>query len=308
MRLNQNNNPLISIVIATRITPERNRLNELERAIDSSIAQDYQPVEIIVLDDCSDINLNFLGEKSELIKIYRSKNNIGAAKIRNKGFFISKGKYVISLDDDAYFSDNNIVSSVVTQFEKLANVAIICMPIIKDKSHNLSLSENKTKRDGVFFKQVSSFCAAGAALRRDAILTMGGYRGFFIIQGEEEDLSVRLMDKGWKIISANFPPIIHEESPKRNWNVQHIYGPRNAILFIILNVPFPYLIIRLLFNTLGLLWHGLARKRLRLKLTGIIKGYSDSPTFWQQRQPVAPRTWRQYRRLLKQPEDYVAEW
>ncbi|MEJ2093271.1 MAG: glycosyltransferase family 2 protein [Syntrophobacterales bacterium] len=149
MRLNQNNNPLISIVIATRITPERNRLNELERAIDSSIAQDYQPVEIIVLDDCSDINLNFLGEKSELIKIYRSKNNIGAAKIRNKGFFISKGKYVISLDDDAYFSDNNIVSSVVTQFEKLANVAIICMPIIKDKSHNLSLSENKTKRDGV---------------------------------------------------------------------------------------------------------------------------------------------------------------
>ncbi|MEJ2070306.1 MAG: glycosyltransferase family 2 protein [Syntrophobacterales bacterium] len=190
MRLNQNNNPLISIVIATRITPERNRLNELERAIDSSIAQDYQPVEIIVLDDCSDINLNFLGEKSELIKIYRSKNNIGAAKIRNKGFFISKGKYVISLDDDAYFSDNNIVSSVVTQFEKLANVAIICMPIIKDKSHNLSLSENKTKRDG----------------------------------------------------------------------------------------------------------------------KGIIKGYSDSPTFWQQRQPVAPRTWRQYRRLLKQPEDYVAEW
>ena len=70
----------ISVVI-----PTLNRINTLQRALDSVINQTYKPAEIIVVDNgSSDGTLKFLREQYPKITIL-TENKIGVSSARNKG-------------------------------------------------------------------------------------------------------------------------------------------------------------------------------------------------------------------------------
>jgi glycosyltransferase involved in cell wall biosynthesis len=95
---------LVSIII-----PNYNRMFELLRAIESIFLQTYTNCEIIIVDDCSDIDpLLFLKDnlnKDELlkIKIFYNNTNIGPSASRNKGVEKSNGEYIAFLDSDDYW-------------------------------------------------------------------------------------------------------------------------------------------------------------------------------------------------------------
>lgn len=91
-------NKLISVII-----PLFNNERFIREALDSVIAQDYHPLEIIVVDDGSTDN------GADLVQSYGNctcfkQENLGTAAAKNKGLALAKGEWIAFLDADDYWA------------------------------------------------------------------------------------------------------------------------------------------------------------------------------------------------------------
>lgn len=93
----------ISVIIPTHF---RNQL--LERAIESVLAQAYEPIELIVVDDSGEAHAKpVLEAYDEVIPVYRDTNG-GWAAAYTSGIERSTGDYIQFLDDDDYFLEGKL--------------------------------------------------------------------------------------------------------------------------------------------------------------------------------------------------------
>jgi glycosyltransferase involved in cell wall biosynthesis len=114
-----NFHPLVSIVI-----PVYNGANYLQCAIDSALGQDYDNVEVIVVNDGSTDNTGETA-KSYGDKIrYFSKENGGVATALNMAIQNSNGEYISWLSHDDYYLPNKI-SRQIEELEKIQDRNII---------------------------------------------------------------------------------------------------------------------------------------------------------------------------------------
>ena len=93
----QNATPLVSVII-----PNFNREAELQRAVDSVLAQDYRPLEVVVVDDASTrpVRLEPTAADRGLVRWVQLERNGGGATARNAGIDAAKGEVVAFLDSD----------------------------------------------------------------------------------------------------------------------------------------------------------------------------------------------------------------
>ncbi|MBI2591655.1 MAG: glycosyltransferase [Candidatus Brennerbacteria bacterium] len=95
------NNPEVSIIM-----PTYNRVNFINRAIESVLAQSFGDWEFIIIDDASTDNtpavLKAWHDKDKRIIYIRNEKNSqpDISKILNQGLALAKGKYIARLDDD----------------------------------------------------------------------------------------------------------------------------------------------------------------------------------------------------------------
>lgn len=94
--------PLVSIIV-----PVFNHAKALAASFRTILAQDYRPLEIIIVDDGSTENLSFLKLEFEkrtqdchINLIWITQKNQGAAAARNAGFAHAQGAYTIFWDAD----------------------------------------------------------------------------------------------------------------------------------------------------------------------------------------------------------------
>jgi glycosyltransferase involved in cell wall biosynthesis len=89
--------PLISVII-----PTYNRSHLVMGAIESAIAQSYQNLEIIIVDDASTDNTQALIAtiKDSRLRYIRHQTNLGGANARNTGIDAAQGEYIAFLDSD----------------------------------------------------------------------------------------------------------------------------------------------------------------------------------------------------------------
>lgn len=101
------NTPLVTVYM-----PTKNRLELLQRAIDSVLGQTYKNIELIVVDDCStDGTEEFLKKQSlwePRLVYFRQEKSFGAPSARNRAILASKGEFVTGLDDDDEFTPSRI--------------------------------------------------------------------------------------------------------------------------------------------------------------------------------------------------------
>ncbi len=90
-------NPKVSVVI-----PAYNRASVLSRAINSVLAQTYQDFEIIVVDDCSQDNIDEIMKSfvDSRINYIKHETNKGGNAARNTGIKVAKGELIAFLDSD----------------------------------------------------------------------------------------------------------------------------------------------------------------------------------------------------------------
>jgi len=113
------NNPLVSVII-----PNYNYGHFLAQTVDSVLAQTYENVEIIVVDDGStDDSARVLDGYGEKIRWYRQANK-GVSEARNRGIAESKGEILAFLDsDDVWLSQK--IEKQVEVFQADANVGLV---------------------------------------------------------------------------------------------------------------------------------------------------------------------------------------
>jgi glycosyltransferase involved in cell wall biosynthesis len=82
------------------IVPACNYARYLSEAIDSALAQTYEPLEVIVVDDGStDETAGVLAEYANRIRVIRQRNQ-GVSAARNSGISAARGEYIAFLDAD----------------------------------------------------------------------------------------------------------------------------------------------------------------------------------------------------------------
>ena len=97
--------PKVSVVI-----PTYNRAALLPRAVDSVLAQSFQDLELLIVDDCSadDTPAVIAGFADPRVRSIRHDPNRGLAAALNTGIFNARAEYCAFLDDDDEFTPNSI--------------------------------------------------------------------------------------------------------------------------------------------------------------------------------------------------------
>ena len=144
----------ISVVI-----PTLNRINTLQRALDSVINQTYKPAEIIVVDNgSSDGTLNFLREHYPKITTLTEKK-IGVSSARNKGIKKSINQWIALLDsDDAWHPRKlEIQTSMLDSALKEYNLIHTDEVWFRNNKHINQMKKHK-KQGGYIFERCLSLC------------------------------------------------------------------------------------------------------------------------------------------------------
>ena len=152
--LKNENKYKISVVI-----PTLNRINTLQRALDSVINQTYKPAEIIVVDNgSSDGTLKFLREQYPKITILTEKK-IGVSSARNKGIKKSINQWIALLDsDDAWHPRKlEIQTSMLDSALKEYNLIHTDEVWFRNNKHINQMKKHK-KQGGYIFERCLSLC------------------------------------------------------------------------------------------------------------------------------------------------------
>ncbi len=233
-----------SIVITTK-----NRKGELSNAIESCLKLNGNP-EIFVFDDGSeDGTIELVKDQFPSVHCYREEISIGLIDARTKAAKLVDGNIIFSIDDDAIFSDKNIVLDTIRDFE-IPNIGAVAIPLINIK-YNEDIIQKAPDTNGIYI--ISQFIGTAHALRKDVFLKLGGYRNSLVRQNEESDYCIRMLDAGYVVKLGISAPIIHYESPKRDRTLIKFYEARNNILFGLMNVPNVLLIFHLTINIVNIL-------------------------------------------------------
>ena len=151
----------ISVVI-----PTLNRINTLQRALDSVINQTYKPAEIIVVDNgSSDGTLKFLREQYPKITIL-TENKIGVSSARNKGIKKSINQWIALLDsDDAWHPRKlEIQTSMLDSALKEYNLIHTDEVWFRNNKHINQMKKHKKQGCYIFERCLSLCCISPSSV------------------------------------------------------------------------------------------------------------------------------------------------
>lgn len=239
--------PLVSIVIATW-----NRKQDIEETIQSVYRQEYPCFELIIVDNAStDGTADLIRSSFPNVKLICLSENLGASGGRNRGMEQARGKYILCLDSDASL-ETNTLHAIVNAFEDDETIGVINSKILNaytrdfDPVAGWAYSEKqKTKSDMSFFSH--NFSETGCAFRRDAIQRSGMFWEKLFFGREGEELALRILDSGYKILYCHSAVVLHRVSPKmRVADTQRMYFDfRNALCIYVVRYPLWLLLLML---------------------------------------------------------------
>jgi GT2 family glycosyltransferase len=179
--------PLVSIAIVTW-----NRIEDLTKAIQSCLNQTYNNIEIVVADNASsDGTYEFLIANYPDIKVVRIHRNLGCCPGRNIAMANCSGEIVFCFDDDG-FIDKDCIERVVKDFRQNEDVAVVACNVLIDQRESVNFKSAESKN-------VPIFLGTGFGIRR-YVLNRVGYFPDYFRQGEENYLSLRVLDAGFRIL------------------------------------------------------------------------------------------------------------
>ena len=177
---------LVSVII-----PNYNYAEYLRESIDSVLNQDYQAIEIIVVDDGStDESLEILRSYGSQIKIIEITNS-GAPTARNFGLMIAQGHYIAYLDADDYWIKTKISSQVKRLLETKADLVYCKMTVLDIDANTSTVSD--VSREGSFRNEFllhparTPFSPSAALMTRELVARAGMWDTTFKSPAEDFD-------------------------------------------------------------------------------------------------------------------------
>ncbi len=183
------NDKLVSVII-----PTYNRAHVLARALDSVLAQDYSPMEIILVDDGS------TDHTRQVLRPYKGRitvltqSNAGVSAARNLGIQNSRGNLIALLDSDDAWTPEKI--SLQTAFFETRPDALICQTeetwIRNGRRVNPKVKHKKPS--GMIFTPSLKLClvSPSAVMMRRQLFDLKGYFNEEFPVCEDYDLWLRV--------------------------------------------------------------------------------------------------------------------
>jgi len=295
--------PDASIVITSR-----NRRDEVLRAVASSFAQTSAAIEVLVYDDASeDGTAGAIRRLWPACRVFESGTRVGYIVNRNRGFQDAQAPVVFSLDDDAYFTRPDTVAETLQAFARDPQLFAVAIPYIEPLSRR-SQSTLAAPCTAIEGQRLRSFVGCAHAIRRATVLGLGGYRDFYVHQGEERDLCLRALDRGFVVVYGGAGPVTHMVSGLRDARRVTYFALRNQLLFNWLNLPLGAMIVRMLWDPLAMLRYRFSWSDLPHRVRSILAGLVECVRRFGARRPVSRQAYRQFRGLASHgPEPFAGE-
>ena len=227
--------PLVSVII-----PCYNDHLYIEDAIGSIYNQDYENIEIIIVDDGSDNKTKkFLKNlKQEKIEIITQKNS-GPSAARNKGISLAKGDYIVTLDADDYFEASFLKKalSILLNYPEVGLVTSYAY-VFSEKGIHWKIDLKAGNSEDFLLKNRA---LASCMYRKKCWEEISGYDELMLDGFEDWDFNISLTKAGWKVevireylfyyrIKANSRNKIAEDIHKYKL-LKYIYSKHQDVFF-----------------------------------------------------------------------------
>lgn len=229
-------NHIIAVIIT--YNPD---INRLDKNIVSAICQ---VDDLVIVDNCSEniedvVNVVYRNN----VHLISLKKNEGLAFALNKGFDFANSicaEWVVTLDQDSVLPNDYI--NKASRFFKLNDVGIITC---KYKEKNLDAVISKNNSDKAFFFVNRSITSAGVVRVEAYNRIWKGYDNDLFIDYVDFDFSIKVRQKGYKILFMNDTVLEHElgDSKWRRFfftkvrytshsSLREYYIARNIVIFV----------------------------------------------------------------------------
>ncbi len=184
--------------------------------------------ETIVVDNASaDGTARAVRERFEEVTVLALRRNLGSCA-KAMGVQRARGRYIVFLDDDSYPRGGS-VDRMIERFESAKELG----------ASGFTVHLPDGRRECSAFPNV--FVGCGVGFRAEALHAVGGLDAGFFMQGEEFDLSFRLVNAGWGVRVFEDLHVEHLKTPRARLSARTTYyDTRNNLLVVERYLTEPY--------------------------------------------------------------------
>jgi GT2 family glycosyltransferase len=269
-----------------------NRLEYLVETVKNIGSIKYSNIELIVVDNNSDIDAsNIISGIFKKNRYIRLDNNYGAVA-RNYGLRVAEGDYIICLDDDVVGIKNDDLVKLQLSFND-EKVAAVCFKVIEPEKGLISNWCHHYPKEAFSDK---TFCTneiseGAVCFRKRALDKVGLYYDKFFISHEGPDLACRLLDKDYDIVYLPDIVVTHHHSNvgREEWR-RYYYDTRNTLWLCVRNYPIFTAIIRTLWGIVPMFIYSVRDGFMRFWFKGIIDSVLGLPEVLAGRNVISSKT------------------
>lgn len=300
--------PSVTIGIATK-----NRPDALLRGLRSLRLLRGLAAEAVVVDDASDPPVEHsvraaLGEDAGIeVRFIRHDASRSTSACRNRIVREAATPWVLNLDDDAFIVAREAVETAVRVLE--ADPGVAAVAFAQCDADGVAYHPSAQPLPVEYPAYAATFTGYAHLVRRDAFLAVGGFRERLGINGEEKELCIRLLDRGWRVVYLPAARIGHVADQAGRDARRYLHQTvRNNALSAMCDEPFPLVLAG---TALRLYSYFPMRRGWKIHDPGglgtIVRGLArDLPAVLRERSPVRWATIRRWRTMTRNaPEPYA---
>jgi len=304
--INHQSPPLASVIVANW-----NGLHHLQVCLDSLMAQSYEPLEIILVDNnSSDGSQEFVSTNYPTVQLLELPENTGFTGANNSGLAAASGNIILLLNNDTE-AHPDWAANIVGAFLDHPQVGIVASKILlydrRDHFHSAGdfYSVNGLPGNRSVWQQdigqhdvtepVFSACAGAAGYRRQMIDAIGFLDQDFFFSCEDVDLSWRAHLAGWEVLYVPSAVVYHKLKATGGSETGSYYDGRNFLYLIWKNYPTELLrrhwpaILRAQWSISWQAFRALPSPAARNRLRGQLAGLVRLPAMWRKRKDISRR-------------------
>lgn len=243
--------PLITVGLTTF-----NAINTLDRAIASALAQTWQPIEFIVVDDASNDGtyerLLELAIRHLELKVLRNSVNCGVAVSRNRILSSASGEFVVFFDDD----DVSLPWRIASQYERITRYErdyASGAPVVCHTARRVVYPNGENRNQSTMGQTEGRYAPAGEAVARRILMghplkdgfgacptcsQMARLSTYFLIggfdselrRGEDTDFNIRLAIAGGHFVGIQEPLVCQIMTATSDKSLAEEYRNMRAII------------------------------------------------------------------------------
>ena len=231
---------MVSIIIVNF-----NGKDHIKKCLDSLNKILYEPIEIIVIDNhSSDDSVEFIKKNFPQVIILTLDDNRGFAEPNNVGSKISKGEFLLFLNNDTIVTPNFLIE-LILEIKKNNKIAI-CQSLLLKTDGTIDSSGDFIDKIGIVYnskqeinqiRKIFSPRAASMLIRKDVFFKLGGFDEKFVFSFEDVDIGWRSWILGYESIIVPKSVVYHVGgiTTKKFRSESTFHGIKNQISMKITN-------------------------------------------------------------------------